>query len=226
LQTEIIIMIEDLIKRTNTTEFYQDCDLKLESYNYKTSANILELFFSINQSSYDIPIEHEEWKLTCLKTEQFEGFLWDLLLPYVKMKILDSHPLLLKYHENQLQCLVKGKPTNLNLFVGDISNGLEKKTGNWIKVSEVFWNNEENFKLYPKRYIRIPKSLKNFIAEVCKEHDLEFEVTNELIGEDKGYADKPKAKILIFGNEDVSGNDFSLKQPFIIAEEFIAERIK
>jgi hypothetical protein len=55
---------------------------------------------------------------------------------------------------------------------------------------------------------------------------LEFEVTNQLIGEYKGYADKPKAKILIFGNEDVSDNDFSLNQPFIIAEEFIAERIK
>ncbi|HEX9150447.1 MAG TPA: hypothetical protein VF842_00080 [Flavobacterium sp.] len=219
-------MIEDLIRKTNTTEFYQDCDLKLESYNFKTSDNTLELFFSINQISYDIPIEYEEWKLTCLKTEQFDGFFWDILLPYVKMKILDSHPLLLEYHENQLECLVKGKPKNLNLFVGDISNGLEKKTGNWIKVSEVFWNNEENFKLYPKRHIRIPKSLKNLFAEICKEHDLEFEVTNELIGEDKGYAAKPKTKILIFGNEDVSDNDFSLNQPFIIAEEFIAERIK
>jgi hypothetical protein len=219
-------MIEDLIRKTNTTEFYQDCNLKLESYTFKTSDKTLELFFSINQASYDIPIEYEEWKLTCLKTVKFEGFFWDSLLPYVKMKILDSHPLLLKYNENQLYCLVKGKPKNLNSFVGDISNGLEKITGNWVKVNEVFWNNEEIFKLYPKRYIRIPKSLKNLISQVCKEHDLEFEVTDELIGEDKGYADKPKAKILIFGNEDVSDNDFSLGQPFIIAEEFIAERIK
>lgn len=38
--------------------------------------------------------------------------------------------------------------------------------------------------------------------------------------------DEPKAKILFFGNKDVSDNDFSLNQPFIIAEEFIAERIK
>lgn len=219
-------MIEEFIRKTNITEFYQDSDLKLESYSYKTSANTLELFFSINQTSYDIPIEYEEWKLTCLKTEQFDGFFSDLLLPYVKIKILDSHPLLLKYHENQLECLVKGKPKNLNLFVGDISNGLEKKTGNWIKISEVFWNNEENFKLYPKRHIKIPKSLQNLFTEVCKEHDLKFDVTNELIGDNKGYAHKPKVKILIFGNEDVSDNDFSLNQPFIIAEEFIAERVK
>jgi hypothetical protein len=219
-------MIEDLIRKTNTTEFYQDSDLKLESYSFKTSDNTLELFFSINQTSYDIPFEYEEWKLTCLKTEQFDGFFWGLLLPYVKMKILDSHPLLLKYHENELVCLVKGKPKNLNLFVGDISNALEKKTGNWIKISEIFWNNEENFKLYQKRHICIPESLKNLIAEVCKEHNLEFEVTNEMIAEDKGYADKPKSKILIFGNEDVSPNDFNLNQPFIIAEKFTAERIK
>jgi hypothetical protein len=29
-----------------------------------------------------------------------------------------------------------------------------------------------------------------------------FIVNNEIIGEDKGYTDKPKAKVLIFGNED------------------------
>lgn len=219
-------MIEDLISKTNSTEFYQNCNFKLESYQYKTLNNTLELFFSIDQASYDIPTEREEWKLTCLKTEQFDGFFWDLLLPYVKIKIVDSHPLLLKYHENQLECLVKGKPKNLNLFLGTISNELEKKTGNWIKVSDVFWNNEENFELYPKRHIRITKSLKYLFAEACKEHGLEFEVTNELTGQQKGYANKPTAKVLIFGNEEISPNTFYLNQPFIIAEEFKAERIK
>ena len=43
--------------------------------------------------------------------------------------------------------------------------------------------------------------------------------------EDKHYSHKQKSKILIFGNEDVSPNDFYLKQPYVIAQE-IAFRIK
>ena len=221
-----IKMIQKLIDRTNTTEFYQDSNLKLESYNYNPSNNTLEMFLSINQISYDIPIEYEEWKLTCRNTESFNGFFYELMLPYVKLKILENHPLLLKFHENELECKIKGIPENVNEFIGDISNVLEKETGNWITVNEYFWNCEEQFRMYSHRIISIPKSLEKSIKQVCEKHKLSFIVNNEIIGDDKGYADKPKAKVLIFGNEDVSSNDFFLNQSYIIAEEFIAERIK
>ena len=219
-------MLQKLIDRTNTTEFYQDSDLKLESYNYNPSNNTLEMILSINQISYDVPIEYEEWKLTCRNTESFNGFFYELMLPYVKLKILENHPLLLKFHESELECEIKGKPENLNEFIGEISNVLEKETGNWITVNEYFWNSEEQFRLYSHRIICIPKSLERSIKQVCEKHKLSFIVKNEIIGDDKGYADKPKAKVLIFGNEDVSPNDFFLNQSYIIAEEFIAERIK
>ena len=221
-----IKMIQKLIDRTNTTEFYQDSNLKLESYNYNPSNNTLEMFLSINQISYDIPIEYEEWKLTCRNTESFNGFFYELMLPYVKLKILENHPFLLKFHENELECKIKGIPENVNEFIGDISNVLEKETGNWITVNEYFWNCEEQFRMYSHRIISIPKSLEKSIKQVCEKHKLSFIVNNEIIGDDKGYADKPKAKVLIFGNEDVSSNDFFLNQSYIIAEEFIAERIK
>ncbi|HQE33939.1 MAG TPA: hypothetical protein PLO52_08015 [Flavobacterium alvei] len=219
-------MIQKFINRTNTTEFYQDSDLKLQSYIYNPSNNTLEIFLSINQISYDIPVEYEEWKLTCRNTESFNGFFYELMLPYVKLKILENHPLLLKYHENELECEIKGKPENVNEFIGEISNVLEKETGNWITVNEYFWNSEERFKKYSHRIISIPKSLEKSIKQVCEKHKLSFNVNNETIGDDKGYADKPKAKVLIFGNEDVCPNDFFLNQSYIIAEEFIAERIK
>lgn len=219
-------MIQNLIDRTNTTEFYQNSDLKLESYNYNPSNNTLEMFLSINQISYDIPIEYEVWKLTCRNTESFNGFFYELMLPYVKLKILETHPLLLKYHENELECEIKGKPENVNEFIGEISNVLETETGNWIMVNEYFWNSEEQFNKYSHRIISIPKSLEKSIKRVCEKHKLSFTVNNEVIGDDKGYADKPKAKVLIFGNEDVSSNNFYLNQSFIIAEEFTAERIK
>lgn len=103
---------------------------------------------------------------------------------------------------------------------------MEKETGNWITVNEYFWNNEEYYAKYSKRTISIPKSLKDTVRKVCEKHNLSFEINNEIIGDDKGNSYKPNSKLLIFGNEDVSSNDFNLNQPFIIAENFIAERIK
>jgi len=219
-------MIENLIKRTQTTDFYQDCDLKLEFFSFKTYDNTLEMIFSINQTSYDIPVEHEEWKITCRNTEKYDGFFWSILLPYTKLEILDNHPALIMYQLNELQCEIAGIPENINEFIGDITIILEKETGNWIRVTDILWNIEECYKLYSKRNIRIPKSLNQPIKEVCEKHNLLFKVNNEVIGEDKGYAHKPKSKILIFGNEDVSPNDFYLNQPYVIAENFSAERIK
>ncbi|WP_159022874.1 hypothetical protein [Formosa sp. L2A11] len=219
-------MIKQLIERTNTTEFYQDSDLKLESYNYNPSKSILEMVLSINQSSYDIPVEYEEWKLICKNTEYFNGFFSNIMLPHVKLKVLKNHPLLLKYNENKLECEIKGKPENVNEFIGEISNILEQQTGNWITVNEYFWNNEAYYKKHSKRTICIPKSLEKSIKSVCEKHKLNFSTKNEIIKDKKGYANKPKVKILIFGNEDVSPSDFFLNQHVIIAEEFTAERIK
>lgn len=141
-------MIQKLIDKTNTPEFYQDCNLKLESFNFKTSDRTFEIILSINKTSYDEPIEYEEWKVTCINMERQAGFFWDIMLPYVKLKILEEHPLLWEYQDNQLECEINGVPENVNEFIGDISNVLEKKTGNWITVNEYFWNNEEYYDKY------------------------------------------------------------------------------
>lgn len=219
-------MIENLIKKTQDNDFYQDCDFKLDFFSFKASDNTLEMTFSINQNSYDIPIEYEEWKITCINTEKYDGFFWSTLLPYTKLTILDNHPALSIYQLNELHCEIVGIPKNINEFIGDISLILEKKTGNWFKVTDIFWNIEEHYKLYSKRNISIPKSLLPAIKEICGKYNLTFTVTNEVVGENKGYAHKPKSKILIFGNEDVSPNNFYLNQPYVIAENFTAERLK
>lgn len=219
-------MIQKLIDKTNTPEFYQDCDLKLESYNFKTSDRTFEIILSINQISYDEPIEYEEWKITCINIEKQAGFFWDIMLPYVKLKILENHPLLFEYQDDQLECEIKGTPENVNEYIGEMYNELEKITGNWIPINEHFWNLKEYYSKYSKKTISIPKSLKDTVKKVCEKHNLSFEINSEIIGNDKGYSYKPNSKLLMFGNEDVSPNDFNLHQPFIIAENFIAERIK
>lgn len=219
-------MIENLLRRTQSNYFYKNCDLKLESFSFKTSDNTVEMIFSINQISYDIPVEYEEWKITCRNTEKYHGFFWNVLLPYTKLKILDKHPALLLYNHSELECEIIGVPKALNQFIADISMILERETGNWITVPDILWNSEEHYRLFSKRNISIPKLIGKPIKEICAKHNLAFKVNHEVTGYDKCYAHKQKSKILIFGNENVSPNDFYLKQPYVIAEIFTAERIK
>jgi len=103
---------------------------------------------------------------------------------------------------------------------------LERETGNWISVADILWNSEEHYRLFSKRNISIPKSLGKPIKEACIKHNPLFNVNHERTGDEKRYPHKQKSKSLIFGNEDVSPNDFYLNQPYVIAENFTAERIK
>ena len=62
------------------------------------------------------------------------------------------------------------------------------------------------------------------IRQVCEKHGIEFNVENVIKDYDKGYTYRPNAKLLIFRNEDVSPHGFNLRQPYIIADEFIANK--
>ena len=219
-------MLQKLINKTNSEEFYNDCNFHLESYSYKALDCTLELFFLISKSSDYVSVENEKWKITCRKTEIFNGFYNTIMLPYVKLAIFDSHPLLMEYHESELECEIVGRPKKSYEFIGEIHSVLEKETGNWITLNKYLWNFEKYFTINSKRLIYIPNSLMKPIQMVCNRHDLGFNIKSETKGEDKGYLNKPKAKLLIFGNEDVSPNQFFLNQSYVIAEEFIEERIE
>ena len=69
-----------------------------------------------------------------------------------------------------------------------------------------------------------PKPLIEPIKKVCKKHGIELKVKKEIGGYDKGYANRPNVKLLLFGNEDVSPDNYNLGQPYIIADEFLANK--
>jgi len=169
-------------------------------------------------------IDVEHWKLISHQTIDFKGIYADLYLPYIKLKILTDHPLLWTFTRPELECELINFPKNPSKFIGDLFFEYEKLTGNWIFVHENFWNLSESYKSKEQTNIEIQEPLKEPIEKVCKKHGIEFKVKNVQDGFDKGYANRPNAKLLIFGNEDVSPNDFNLGQPYIIADEFMASR--
>ncbi|PZR22413.1 MAG: hypothetical protein DI539_05580 [Flavobacterium psychrophilum] len=218
-------MIEELIRRTNLKEFYHDCDFKLESYHYKASKQIFSVTTSINQISYDHFVEYEEWKITCVNTESVYGFDFDIMMPYVKMKILDDHPLLWLYHNDELYCDISGTPKDFNQFVYQLVQLLEAETGGWLAFHDLF---RGFMNLIHKGMFttKIPFSLAKSLETICEEQNLTFKIIERSSGEDKGYANKPNSKLLMFGNSDVSPYEYNLGQSYVIADEFTAERIK
>lgn len=124
-----------------------------------------------------------------------------------------------------MECEIKGTPIDINKFVFDLVKLLEKQTGNWIDLKDITWNFSYYMFKIP-RIITIPVSLEENIRQICTAQNLSFKIRIYSAGEDKGYANKPNAKILMFGNEDLSSYTFNLWQPYIIAETFEAERIK
>lgn len=147
------------------------------------------------------------------------------MMPYVKMRLLEKHPLLWKYHDDELECEIKGAPADINKFVFDLIHLLDKKTGNWIDLKDIMWNFRHHMFKIP-RTINISKSLEEDIREICNEQNLSFKVNKYRTGIDKGFSNKPDTKLLMFGNEDVSPYESASRQPYIIAEKFEAERIK
>jgi hypothetical protein len=218
---------EQLIERTNKKEFYHNGRLLLKDLNGQIEQfKTLELNLLLDeQDDYGQLANLEHWRLICHQTIDFRGIFADLYLPYIKLKILTDHPLLWEYTKPELECLLNYFPKNPSEFIGDLFFEYEKITGNWIPINDTFWSLNEHYKKMGKRNLSIAKPLREPIERVCEKHGIEFIVENEIDGYNKGYANRPNAKLLIFGNEDVSPNDFNLGQPYIIADEFLANRI-
>ena len=85
-------MIEQLIEKTNTTEFYQNghfhlTKLKGHIGHFKT----MEFNFIVEErDDYGKISEVDHWRLIAHNTIKFRGLFSEQYLPYIKLKILFS----------------------------------------------------------------------------------------------------------------------------------------
>jgi hypothetical protein len=219
-------MIEDLINRTNTNEFYQNGYLRLVELTGRIgNSQTLEFSFVVEEQDDLGEMQNiEHWIIIAKEAIDFKGIFADSYLPYIKLSILTDHPLLWVLNHPELECELIKYPENPSEFIGDLFFEYESVGGNWIPLHKNFWALNKFYKETGKRYMSIPSPLKGSIEKVCKKHGIEFKVKKEINRYQKGYTNRPNAKLLIFGNEEVCPNNYSLGQPYIIADEFIAKK--
>jgi hypothetical protein len=212
-------MIEDLIRKTNEPEFYHNYELHLVSSKSEINdINISEFNFVME----DLYAENSQeslshWKIIAYNLIESRNLHIRTLLPYVKMNILDNHPLLWKFKEECYECELQTFPQNPSEFLGDLLLEFEKLTGNWLNLNDYFWGIDENYKYKSSTDIRVPHSLIKLFEATSFKHNIGFK-----IGDMESEAYQPNVKLLIFGNEEICPNNFDLRQPYIIADNFTA----
>ena len=219
-------MIDKLIEKTNSFEFYNNGQFNLTKLKGQIGPfNTMEFNFIVEErDDFGKIKEANHWRLIAHNTIKFRGLFSEQYLPYIKLKILNEHPLLWTFHKNELECELIGYPQNPSEFIGDLFFAYEQKAGNWIKLHRHFFSIKEYYQQNGKMNLGITAPLAEPIRQVCEKHGIEFNVENVIKDYGKGNAYRPDAKLLIFGNEDVSPHDFNLRQPYIIADEFIANK--
>ena len=218
-----------LLNRTNEEDFYNNWDLLLDSVKGKIQTHeksIFEINIYIKPRDESEEKEREDWQIIAYETIGLNKIFRPVYLPYIKLALLEEHPVLWKYKYDVLECELSGTLENSHEFTSKLHWLYEKETGGFIKFEEDFY--ELKSFINGRSKVRISISIKtySFVKSLIDNLGLEIRIVEVLTNENKGYLHRPDAKILIFGNADVSSNYYNLGQPFVIADKFISKKKK
>jgi hypothetical protein len=222
-------MLTQLINKTNEEDFYDNWNLKLKSVNGKIESyqnNNFEINIFIENENEPENTTREDWQIVAHQVIEIKNIFSPIYLPYIKLSLLEEHPLLWKFKYDELECELSGSIENHYEFTSKLHWLYEEQTGGFIEWKKDFY--ELSNWINGKKKIPISMNMKtyNFVKKLTDDFGLTIDIINISSNERKGYLNRPNAKILIFGNPDVSPNDFNLEQPFVVADKFIANQIK
>ena len=222
-------MITQLLNRTNEKDFYDNWNLKLDSINGKIESyekNSLTINIYIKNENEPENANQEDWQIIAHQVFEIENIFGPIYLPYIKLSLLEEHPLLWKFKYDILECELSGKLENHFEFTSKLHWLYEKETGGFIKWKRDFHELQNLIKGKDTIPISINMKTYSFIKEFIEDFDLNLEIINVSSNDDKGYLNRPNAKVLIFGNSDVCPDNYKLGQPFIVADKFTANKLK
>ena len=222
-------MITQLLNRTNEKDFYDSWNLKLDSVNGKIESyqkNNFKINIYIENENEPENTNREDWQIVAHQTIEIENIFSPIYLPYIKLSLLEEHPLLWKFKYDILECELSGKLENHFEFTSKLHWLYEKETGGFIKWKNDFYELQNLINGKKKIPISINMKTYNFVKNLIDDFELNIEIVNVQPNDDKGHLNRPYAKVLIFGNPDVSPNNYNLGQPFVIADKFTAKKMK
>lgn len=222
-------MIE-LIELTNSENFSSQGFIYLNQLNFDAEKSKIELRINVIDESE----KESRWIIDAENIVNFKNLDFGNLMPFFKINIYENHPLISIIQGSEIGCEIHGIPNNKFEFIGKFHQMLENEVGFWKNIQDFFWNTQNLFaeKEIPEtwrsfmnteeriEYLNLPKILFDPFKKLCEDENLTLEFKSEILNEGTNM------KILIFGNETISPDNFNFNQPYIIAENFSAKKTK
>lgn len=204
-------MLERLIEITNSEWFLEEGHIAIKEVIARQQTFDLKLIFDIEYTFDDLIKYHCE--IYC------EGIayttsnrLHEYKRPYNRINLYSDHPVLWNY-EGSHYLTLKGSNANISEFIGDLFIIHDKACGDWVDFHWIFHSLPDRLNSPEGVRIDIPKKLFNHYLPVFNKHRV-----THIIDETTDY--KYDYSVLIFGNPDISPDDYNFGQPYIVAERF------
>ena len=210
-------MLEQLISLSNEKDFFSNWHLTMEQLLHDPGTETLKFVIqTVKDYGDDKEATRKFWEIECTGVAA-NRITQRFFLPYVHINVLDEHPLLWNY-EVIRYVTVRGKPQNVSQLMGDLYLKHNAVCGNWLDFNHLF---RAVYKLLPKKgevLLEMPERLVDMYKEVFQSHEL---IMTEEPAE--GRPGESNYKVLFFGNNEISPDDYNFYQPYVVAKEFSAK---
>ena len=204
-------MLERLIEITNSEEFTQKGHIAIKEVIARQREFDLKLIFDIQYS-----VE----KITKFNCEIYcEGIayttsnrLHEYKRPYNRINLYHDHPVLWNY-ESSYWLNLKAVCINVAELLGDLFLVHDKACGNWVDFHWLFNSVPDRLQTANGATIEIPARLLEVYKPVFDKHNLVYNIIETSDLENEHF-------VLLFGNPDISPDDYNFGQPYIVAEKF------
>jgi hypothetical protein len=204
-------MLERLIEITNSKDYIQKGHIAIREVIARQKEFDLRLIFEIQDSFEEITKYHCEVYCEGIAYTT-SNRLHEYKQPYNRINIYYDHPVLWNYESSHFLTL-KGSNASISELMGDLFIVHDKACGNWVDFHWIFSKLPDRINTTDGVRIEIPTRLLENYKPVFDKYKLTFSIdeTSEVNNE---YS------VLIFGNPDISPDNYNFGQPYIVAEKF------
>jgi hypothetical protein len=204
-------MLDRLIDITNSKDFTEDGHIAIKEVVARQREFDLRIIFELQNIISEIVLY--ECEIYCESIAYTTSHrLHEFKRPYNRISLYHNHPVLWNY-ENSQYLKLKGPCSNIAELMGDLFIAHDKACGNWVDFHWLFCNLPEHLNTQNGATVEVPERLLNTYNVVFDKHKITHSIVDVRKGSN-GYS------VLLFGNPDISPDNYNFGQPYIVAEKF------
>lgn len=204
-------MLQKLIEITNSDDFIQDGHIAIKEVIARQKEFDLRLIFDLQYAVDGITKHHCEVYCEGIAYTT-SNRLHEYKRPYNRINLYRDHPVLWNYESSQYLTL-KRRDVNIAELMGDLFLVHDQACGNWVDFHRLFNSVPKRLKSTDTVMVKVPMRLVDTYRPIFDKHNVAYS-----IGESREKNNNYSA--LLFGNPDISPDDYNFGQPYIVAEKF------